>query len=51
MRVEILVNAALACGLLAVPLLAHVMGEPFIITLATRAAMRSAAPETARCGQ
>ena len=39
MRVEILVNAALACGLLAVPLLAHVMGEPFIITLATRAAI------------
>ncbi|PWR00960.1 branched-chain amino acid ABC transporter permease [Meridianimarinicoccus roseus] len=39
MRRETIVNAALALGLLAFPLWAHWAGEPFYITLATRAAI------------
>ena len=39
MRRETVINAALAIGLLAIPLWAHVTGEIFTITLATRVAI------------
>ncbi|ARE38719.1 Branched-chain amino acid transport system permease protein LivM [Rhodovulum sp. P5] len=39
MRRETLLNTALALALLAVPLAAQAMGEPFVITLATRVAI------------
>jgi len=39
MRRETVLNAVLALGLLAVPLAAQAMGEPFIVTLATKVAI------------